>query len=210
MQRIVSASGDTPLKFVVERDGKTVELDATPERRRSRPPFGVSRVGVLGVSRRRRGAQNWRQQNYSLPMRGARGRPGKPGTWSRAPEPISAASSSAANPPINCPARSASPKSPARWPSPASGRCSIWSRFCRSRSACSTSLPVPLLDGGHLLYYAAEALRGRALTARAQEIGFRFGMAFVAGADADRHLQRHRATDPAVAESGLSAFCRER
>ena len=40
-------------------------------------------------------------------------------------------------------------------------------------------LPVPLLDGGHLLYYALEAARGRALTQRAQEFGFRVGIAFV-------------------------------
>jgi regulator of sigma E protease len=62
MQRIVSASGDTPLHFVVERDGKTVELDATPERKDTKTPFGVSRGGVLGVSAAG-GAQNWRQQN---------------------------------------------------------------------------------------------------------------------------------------------------
>ena len=40
--------------------------------------------------------------------------------------------------------------------------------------------PVPLLDGGHLLFYAIEAVRGRPLSARAQEIGFRIGFAIVA------------------------------
>ena len=39
--------------------------------------------------------------------------------------------------------------------------------------------PVPLLDGGHLLFYGIEALRGRPLSARAQEIGFRIGFAIV-------------------------------
>jgi regulator of sigma E protease len=39
--------------------------------------------------------------------------------------------------------------------------------------------PIPILDGGHLVFYAAEALRGRPLGARAQEIGFRLGLAFV-------------------------------
>ena len=39
--------------------------------------------------------------------------------------------------------------------------------------------PVPLLDGGHLLFYAIEALRGRPLSERAQEYGFRFGLAVV-------------------------------
>lgn len=40
-------------------------------------------------------------------------------------------------------------------------------------------LPIPMLDGGHLLYYAAEAVRGRPLSMRVQEIGFRFGFALV-------------------------------
>jgi regulator of sigma E protease len=39
--------------------------------------------------------------------------------------------------------------------------------------------PVPLLDGGHLLFYAIEAVRGRPLSERAQEIGFRIGLALV-------------------------------
>jgi regulator of sigma E protease len=39
--------------------------------------------------------------------------------------------------------------------------------------------PIPLLDGGHLLFYAIEALRGRPLSERAQEVGFRIGLAIV-------------------------------
>jgi regulator of sigma E protease len=41
-------------------------------------------------------------------------------------------------------------------------------------------LPVPLLDGGHLAFYAFEGLRGRPLSERAQEIGLRIGIALVA------------------------------
>ncbi len=40
--------------------------------------------------------------------------------------------------------------------------------------------PIPVLDGGHLLFYMAEALRGRPLPPRAQEYGFRAGVAFLA------------------------------
>lgn len=40
-------------------------------------------------------------------------------------------------------------------------------------------MPVPLLDGGHLLFFGIEALRGRALNERAQEMAFRFGLAMV-------------------------------
>jgi regulator of sigma E protease len=39
--------------------------------------------------------------------------------------------------------------------------------------------PVPLLDGGHLLFYAIEAVRGRPLSERTQEWGFRVGAALV-------------------------------
>jgi regulator of sigma E protease len=39
--------------------------------------------------------------------------------------------------------------------------------------------PVPLLDGGHLLFYAIEVVRGRPLSERAQEVGFRIGLAIV-------------------------------
>jgi regulator of sigma E protease len=39
--------------------------------------------------------------------------------------------------------------------------------------------PVPLLDGGHLLFYAIEVARGRPLSDYAQEIGFRIGLALV-------------------------------
>lgn len=39
--------------------------------------------------------------------------------------------------------------------------------------------PIPMLDGGHILYYGIEAVRGRPLGERAQELGFRIGLALV-------------------------------
>ena len=42
-------------------------------------------------------------------------------------------------------------------------------------------LPIPVLDGGHLAFYAAEALRGKPLGARSQEWAFRAGLAVVLG-----------------------------
>ena len=41
--------------------------------------------------------------------------------------------------------------------------------------------PIPLLDGGHLTYYAIEAARGKPLGEKTQEWGFRIGIAFVLG-----------------------------
>lgn len=39
--------------------------------------------------------------------------------------------------------------------------------------------PIPLLDGGHLVFYAIEAIRGRPLSEKSQEFGFRIGLAVV-------------------------------
>lgn len=40
-------------------------------------------------------------------------------------------------------------------------------------------LPVPVLDGGHLMFYAVEAVRGRPLSMRSQEFGYRIGFALL-------------------------------
>jgi regulator of sigma E protease len=39
--------------------------------------------------------------------------------------------------------------------------------------------PIPVLDGGHLMFYAIEAIRGKPLGPRAQEMGFRVGLALI-------------------------------
>ena len=39
--------------------------------------------------------------------------------------------------------------------------------------------PIPMLDGGHLLFYAVEAIRGRPLGEATQEIGYRIGLGLV-------------------------------
>ncbi|MFN3132553.1 RIP metalloprotease RseP [Roseibium sp.] len=40
-------------------------------------------------------------------------------------------------------------------------------------------LPIPILDGGHLVFYAAEAIRGKPLNEKVQEVGFRIGLGLV-------------------------------
>jgi len=40
-------------------------------------------------------------------------------------------------------------------------------------------LPVPMLDGGHLVFYAAEAVRRRPVSVRAQDWAFRGGLALL-------------------------------
>ena len=56
----------------------------------------------------------------------------------------------------------------------------IWFMAILSLNLCLINLlPVPMLDGGHLMFYAFEALRGKPLGERAQEYGFRIGLALV-------------------------------
>ena len=57
-------------------------------------------------------------------------------------------------------------------------------------------MPVPLLDGGHLMFFAIEAVRGRALNERLQEYAFRIGFVMVSSLmllatynDLARHLK---------------------
>ena len=71
-----------------------------------------------------------------------------------------------------------------------SGRIRRYTITMAFRTACFVAMisisigllnlfPVPLLDGGHLLFYSIEALRGKPLSERAQEVGFRIGLAIV-------------------------------
>lgn len=60
-----------------------------------------------------------------------------------------------------------------------------WSSLLFFMAALSINLglinlfPIPPLDGGHLAYFAAEAIRGRPLPARTRDYGFRVGMVLV-------------------------------
>jgi regulator of sigma E protease len=42
-------------------------------------------------------------------------------------------------------------------------------------------LPMPVLDGGHLLFYAYEAVARRPLAAKVQAVGYRAGLALLVG-----------------------------
>ncbi|HUO54340.1 MAG TPA: RIP metalloprotease RseP, partial [Rhodoblastus sp.] len=178
MQRIVSASGDMKLRFVVERDGQQVALDATPARKDTATPFGMTRGGVLGVAAGG-AAKDWRTVNYSLPMAAVEA---VRETWfvvdrtgaylgglvigRESPQQLSG--------PIRIAEVSGEVAKAGMWP------LFNLAAILSISIGLLNLLPVPLLDGGHLLYYAFEAVRGRALTQRAQEFGFRIGLAFVA------------------------------
>jgi len=54
-----------------------------------------------------------------------------------------------------------------------------WTALISANIGLLNLLPVPVLDGGHLVFYAIEAIRRRPLSQRVQEIGFQIGLALV-------------------------------
>jgi len=179
MQRIVTAGGDVTMKFAILRDGRPIELTATPERREIKTAFGPERIGVLGISSS--GApENWSKKHFSLP--GAAVEAGRESWYvvSRTGSYLGGLVVGRESPqqlsgPIRIAEVSGEVAKSGFWP-----LMNLAAMLSISIGLLNL-LPVPLLDGGHLLYYVAEALRGRALTERVQELGFRFGIAFVAG-----------------------------
>jgi regulator of sigma E protease len=52
-----------------------------------------------------------------------------------------------------------------------------WAAFLSVAVGFANLLPIPVLDGGHLVFYAYEAVRGKPPSARAMEWSFRAGLA---------------------------------
>ena len=178
MQRIVSISAGEPLEVQVERGGTQVTLKATPELREIKDNFGnVHRVGVLGISRSM-APGDVKTQTYS-PVGAVIA--GAQETWFVVDRTLSYiggifAGREAADQ-LGGPIRIAQ----------VSGQVATagFVALLHLTAVLSVSIgllnlfPIPLLDGGHLLFYAIEAARGRPLSERAQEVGFRIGLAIV-------------------------------
>jgi regulator of sigma E protease len=178
MQRIVSDSAGERLDIRVERNGKQVELKATPELRSEKDIFGnVHRIGLLGI-RRSPAPGDVKYQPVSPPRAiwlGAQE------TWFVVDKTLTYIGKviigrESANQ-LGGPIRIAQ----------MSGEVASISLVALVHMAAVLSVsigllnlfPIPLLDGGHLLFYSIEAMRGRPLSERAQEVGFRIGFAIV-------------------------------
>jgi regulator of sigma E protease len=178
MQRIVSVSAGEPLKIDVERGGVPVMLTATPESRELKDNFGnVHRLGVLGISRSM-AAGDIKTVKYG-PLEAVVA--GAQETWFVVDRTLSyiggVFTGREAADQLGGPIRIAQ----------VSGQVATagFTALIHLTAILSVSIgllnlfPIPLLDGGHLLFYAVEAARGRPLSDRAQEVGFRIGLAIV-------------------------------
>jgi len=178
MQRIVSVSSGEPLKIVVERNGQPVTLTATPQLKELKDNFGnMHRLGVLGISRSM-AAGDIKTQKFGPLMAVVMG---AKETWSVVERTLSyisgVFSGRESADELGGPIRIAQ----------VSGQVASagFVALIRLTAVLSVSIgllnlfPIPLLDGGHLLFYGIEAARGRPLSERAQEVGFRIGLAIV-------------------------------
>jgi regulator of sigma E protease len=162
---------------LVDRNGQGVQLEATPRLKEVVTPVGKSRVGQLGIEAGGR-REDWRTESYGL-TDSARLAVGE--TWFVLSSTAKYLGSLVVG------RESADQLSGPAGLAQASGEMAKlgFSALLNLVAILSISIgllnlaPVPLLDGGHLLFYAIEAIRGRALPEKAQEIGFRIGIALV-------------------------------
>ena len=178
MQKVVSASSGVPLTFGLERAGQALSLVATPERRDVKGALGTASIGVLGVTAST-DPKDVRTERLGL---GAAAAEAARDTWFVIDRTASYVGGLVLG---------------REKPDQLSGPIGVagvagqvakigFGPLFNLIAVLSISIglinlvPVPLLDGGHLLYFAFEALRGRPMSLGAQEFGFKVGLALVA------------------------------
>jgi regulator of sigma E protease len=178
MQRIVSASAEDVLTVVIDRNGRQVTLTAVPDLKEQETPFGKQRIGLLGLQASR-APEDLAHVKYGL-LQSLR--LGVAETWYVIDRTFTyigrlvVGRESADQ--LSGPIRIAQVSGQVANLGGPSGLVSLVAVLSVSIGLINL-FPIPLLDGGHLLFYSIEALRGRPLSERAQEIGFRIGLAIV-------------------------------
>jgi len=178
MQRIVSRSAGETLTIVVKRADRDVTLTAVPRLQEVKDPFdNVHRMGILGISKSPDpmervyepvspvGAVAWGVSETWFVIEGTLSSIGRMFVGRESADQVGG--------PIRI----------------AEVSCQVatigMAALLHLTAVLSISIgllnlfPIPLLDGGHLMFYAIEKLRGRPLSDRAQEYGFRIGLAVV-------------------------------
>ncbi|CEG07892.1 Metalloprotease MmpA [Afipia felis] len=178
MQRIVSTRAGEQLHFTVKRGDRVENLTATPELREVKDSFNnVHKIGILGISRSATPGEHAVERVDPAT-----------GLWLGVKETWFVAKSTilyigdiftrrASADQLGGPIRIAQ----------ISGQVATigLAALVHLTAVLSVSIgllnlfPVPMLDGGHLLFYVVEAIRGRPLSERSQEMGFRLGLALV-------------------------------
>jgi regulator of sigma E protease len=178
MQRVVSARAGDRLSIEVDRAGERVTLQAVPDLKENVTPLGKHRVGLLGIQASRDPA-DLRHVTYG-PVESVR--LGALESWYVIDRTFDylgkliVGRESADQ--LSGPIRIAQVSGQVASLGGIGGLISLIAVLSVSIGLINL-FPIPLLDGGHLLFYAIEGARGRPLSDRAQEIGFRIGLAIV-------------------------------
>ncbi len=179
LQELTLMSTGLPMNFVVDRQGSDVDLVATPKITVvDQGVFGKRRMGHLGLASSA-DRSDARVERCSLATCGA---------WGAAQEWFIVKATGTYIAGIFAGRESTDQMSGLIGAAQMAGemaKISFWELFSLAAwfsvsVGLMNLLPVPLLDGGHLAFYAFEGLRGRPLSERAQEIGLRIGIALVA------------------------------
>jgi regulator of sigma E protease len=195
VQQYVMVRGGVPIVFGVDRAGRDIELTATPElAKRVGVDGGTVKAGKLGLESAPRSAedlihkrfspveavgegfrQTWQVLDITLFYMGRIFTGQVPADQIGGVIGIAKASDAAAK----VGAEGA--------PTPAWGVLGALVALLGLSAGLSVSvgflnlLPIPVLDGGHLLFYAYEAVARRPLAASVQAVGYRLGLALLLG-----------------------------
>jgi regulator of sigma E protease len=175
VQQVVRGAPEVTMEIVIRRDGREIPLQITPQLTELKDNFGnTHRIGILGIQRSG-GAEYVRHDPFSAIWRAGIE------TWN-----VTVGTLHAVGQMIVGARTTEELGGPIRIAQMSGEVASIGiTALIEFMALLSINLglinlfPVPVLDGGHLLFYAAEAVRGRPLGQRAQEYGFRIGLALV-------------------------------
>ena len=185
---VVQVRGGASTDFVVNRDGREIRLTATPEWRRIATEPGAPRVGRIGLGP----TEEVVRQTFGPVEAVAKG---VDRTWRVLTTSVYALgrmitgqmSAEQLNGPLGIAQMSGQIAKAGAEAAPDLGRKVLYAGANLIALAAVLSvgigfmnlLPIPVLDGGHLLFYAYEAVARRPLAASVQAAGYRVGLALV-------------------------------
>lgn len=194
VQQLVRVRAEVPTRFVVERGGQRVELVATPRWETQRDAVaGEQRVGVLGLAPAQR-YEDFVRVRYG-PIEAVAG--GVKRTWNVLETSVyylgrmvtGQVGTDQLRGPLGIASVTKNVAQIGAEGAPSVGHMVLGASLNLLQLVALISvsigfmnlLPVPVLDGGHLLFYAYEAVARRPLGAKVQAAGYRVGLALVLG-----------------------------
>lgn len=178
LQRIVGSNAGRELTFDIARNGETVRLVATPDVREERDVLGRTfRRGLIGIQRSV-SPDKLQTIDVSLPQalwRGVRE------TYDNMRQTVAGIGD------IITRRQSAEQMGGPIMMAEVTAKVAElgfepmlrWIAFISANIGFLNLLPIPILDGGHLLFYAYEAIRRKPASERFQQLGFQVGLALL-------------------------------